>query len=313
MIKVSNLTKRFGRTVAVKGISFSVKRGEVVGFLGPNGAGKTTTMRVLACYMPPTSGAVTIDGLDVVRDSLEIRRHVGYLPETVPLYPEMRVTEYLDFRARLRGLTGEHKKQRLAEVLNLCGLEEVARFVIGRLSKGYKQRVGIADCLVHDPDVLLLDEPTIGLDPNQIRHVRKLVRDLAERHTVLLSTHILSEVEVSCDRVLIMNEGRIVASDTPERLVGLMKGNVRFVAEIKGPIDKIMARCRKIQGVQNIASVPKGDWHRLNIECEKGTDIRPHLFEMAAAGKWTLRELKAGKTRSLEDVFMSVTGNGGAA
>ena len=223
MISVEGLTKRYGKTTAVKNISFSIKQGEIVGFLGPNGAGKSTTMRILSCFLPLTRGRVTIAGLDVMKDSLEIRKRVGYMSESVALYPEMRVKEYLRFRARLRGLSGKDERVRVREIIELCGLSDVSRFVIGRLSKGYRQRVGLADSLLHKPDLLLLDEPTIGLDPNQIRHFRSLIKDLGRKQTILLSTHILSEVEMVCDRVLILNKGAIVASDTPESLMGLLK------------------------------------------------------------------------------------------
>jgi ABC-2 type transport system ATP-binding protein len=310
MIRVANLTKRYGSTVAVRDISFSAEVGEVIGFLGPNGAGKTTTMRILSCFQPPTQGRVTIAGLDIVRDSLEIRRRVGYLPESVALYPEMRVKEYLDFRAKLRGLSGKKRKSRVKEVLKLCGIDDVSRFVISRLSKGYKQRVGIADCLVHDPDLLILDEPTIGLDPHQIRHVRELIRSLALRHTILLSTHRLSEVEMVCDRVLIMNAGRIVASDTPERLVGLLKGNVHVVAEIKGPRDAVLAGCEALNGVLAVSAETVGEWIRLTLECEKGAEIREDLFRLVTAQKWALRELRSGQKRSLEDAFLAMTDGG---
>ena len=307
MIHVKNLTKRYGRTVAVKEASFSIRKGEIVGFLGPNGAGKTTTMRILACFMPPTSGTVTVAGLDIMKDSLEIRRRIGYMPETVPLYPEMRVLEYLDFRAKLKGLRGRRRRSRLGEVVDRCGLAEVSRFLIGRLSKGYRQRVGLADSLIHDPDVLILDEPTIGLDPNQIRHVRALIKNLAESHTVLLSTHILSEVEMICGRVLIMSSGRIVASDSPGNLVGLLKGNMQFVAEVAGPGEKIVEACRQIDGVLSVSGAGDSEWHRLIIECRKGGDLRAPIYETIARNGWKLRELTVIQDRSLEDVFVSVT------
>lgn len=296
--------------MAVRDISFSAEVGEVVGVLGPNGAGKTTTMRILSCYQPPTQGRVTIAGLDIVRDSLEIRRRVGYLPESVALYPEMRVKEYLDFRAKLKGLSGKKRKSRVKEVLKLCGIDDVSRFVISRLSKGYKQRVGIADSLVHDPDLLILDEPTIGLDPNQIRHVRELIRDLAKRHTILLSTHRLSEVEMVCDRVMIMNGGRIVASDTPDRLVGLMKGNVRVLAQVKGPREAVAEACESLAGVLSVSTGDDGDWIQLTIECEKDADVRADLFALVTARKWALRELRMGPKRSLEDAFVAMTDGG---
>src|SRR5579864_8213128 len=216
MIEVENLTKRYAGHTAVSSISFSVNRGEIVGLLGPNGAGKSTTMRVLSGYMPATSGTVRVAGLDVFHDSDEVRRRIGYMPENNPLYPEMRVREYLKFRARLKGLGWTRSRERVKTVMDQCGLKDVARRVIGQLSKGYKQRVGLADALVHEPELIILDEPTIGLDPHQIRSVRTLIKSLATTHTVLISTHILPEVEMTCNRVLIMFAGKILAADTPE-------------------------------------------------------------------------------------------------
>ena len=211
MIEVKNLTKRFGRVTAINGVSFKVAAGEIVGLLGPNGAGKTSTLRVLAGYLPATGGDVSIGGADVFTESLDVRSKVGYLPENVPLYMDMRIIEYLKFRGALKGLRGSRLRERVSVVLEQCGLTEERRALIGRLSKGFRQRVGLADCLLHEPECLILDEPTIGLDPNQIRHIRGLIRSLAHQHTVLISTHILPEVEMLCERVLIMNQGRIVA------------------------------------------------------------------------------------------------------
>ena len=211
MIDVENLKKRFSGITAVDGVSFHVPRGQLVGFLGPNGAGKSTTMRIMTGFFPPTSGSVRIDGIDVIRDSLGVRRRIGYLPESVPLYTDMRVVEYLDYRARLKGLRQRaERRSRITDVLGRCGLEAVRRKMIGHLSKGYRQRVGIADVLVHDPPVLILDEPTVGLDPSQIREIRELIRQLGETHTVILSTHILQEVEMVCDRVILIAKGKVV-------------------------------------------------------------------------------------------------------
>lgn len=307
MIKVENLTRRFGRTLAVDGISFSIKAGEVVGFLGPNGAGKTTTMRMLACFLPPTRGTVTIAGLDIIKDSLEVRRIIGYMPESAPLYQEMRVHDYLRFRAKLKGLSGMRKRDSVNDVIENCGLANVSRSIIGRLSKGYKQRIALADSLVNDPQLLLLDEPTIGLDPNQIRHTRSLIKSLAQRHTVLLSTHILSEVEALCDRVLIINNGHIVASDTPAHLVELLKGSACFHAEIKGPLEDMILKFRSIKGVCSATGSPAGEWNIIVVECEKGIDVRSEISAMASANAWPLRELKSLPGRNLEDVFVEMT------
>lgn len=307
MIKVENLTRRFGRTVAVDDISFSIQTGEVVGFLGPNGAGKTTTMRMLSCFLPPTRGSITIAGLDIVRDSLEVRRITGYMPESAPLYQEMRVHDYLRFRAKIKGLGGMRRRDRVNDVIESCGLANVSRSIIGRLSKGYKQRIGLADSLINDPKLLLLDEPTIGLDPNQIRHTRALIKSLAQRHTVLLSTHILSEVESLCSRVLIMNKGRIVASDTPAHLVGLMRGDACFQIELRGPLEDILARCRAIKGVRNVSASTDGEWNTVVIECEKGCDVRAEIAAMTSTNSWPLRELRSLPGRNLEDVFVEMT------
>jgi len=306
MISVENLTKRFGRVTAVDNLSFEVKAGEIVGFLGPNGAGKTTTMRVLSCFLPATGGKVTIGGYDVFRESIEIRKRTGYLPENVPLYMDMRVIEYLNFRAVLKGLAGRKKRQRVAEVIETCGLAEVKRSVIGRLSKGFKQRVGLADSLVHEPELLILDEPTIGLDPNQIRHIRDLIKGFGRNHTVLLSSHILPEVEMICDRVLIMNKGKIVASGTPGTLVGVLRGNPRVIAEISGAPDKVQASLEKIPGVVKVSFESVGEWNRYTCDCLKDADVKPEIFRVISSNGWLMRVLVAEK-RNLEDVFVEVT------
>ena len=253
---------------------------------------------------------MAIAGLDIVKDSLEIRRRIGYLPEGVPLYPEMRVREYLDFRARLRGMRGKQLKSRMTETLHLCGLEEVSALIIGRLSRGFKQRVGLADSLIHDPELLILDEPTMGLDPNQIRHVRTLIKSLAERRTILLSTHILSEVEMTCSRVLIMNKGRIVASDTPERLIGLLRGDVHVVAEIRGPSEDVLTMFRGLPGVIEATLEEAGEWSRIRLDCRKGADARADVFSIAAGRNWPLRHLSLEGESNLEDVFVKLTGTG---
>ncbi|HTV40175.1 MAG TPA: ABC transporter ATP-binding protein [Candidatus Sulfotelmatobacter sp.] len=230
MIEVKNLTKRYAGRHAIRGISFSVKRGEIVGLLGPNGAGKSTTMRILSCFMPATSGTAQVAGFDVFHQSDEVRRRIGYMPENNPLYPEMRVREYLKFRARLKGLGWRRSRQRVDTVMEQCGLTGVSRRIIGQLSKGYRQRVGLADALSHEPELIILDEPTIGLDPHQIRAVRQLIKSLAGRHTVLISTHILPEAEMMCNRMVIMYDGKVLAADSPENLQRTMTGNSQIVA-----------------------------------------------------------------------------------
>src|SRR5712691_1542535 len=233
MIEVGNLTKRYAGVTAVSNISFSVARGEVVGLLGPNGAGKSTTMRILACYLPATSGTVRVAGLDVFRQSDEVRRRIGYMPENNPLHYDLRVREYLKFRARLKGLSRKRSRERVDVVTEQCGLTDVSKRIIGHLSKGYRQRVGLADTLVHDPELIILDEPTIGLDPNQIRQVRELIKELGKHRTVLLSTHILPEVEMTCSRVIIIHRGKIVASDSVERLKKMRRGGGETILEVR--------------------------------------------------------------------------------
>src|SRR5271169_6427598 len=235
MIEVSNLTKRYASCTAVSDISFTVARGEIVGLLGPNGAGKSTTMRILSSFMPATSGTVRVAGYDVFHQSEEVRRRIGFMPENNPLYPEMRVREYLKFRARLKGLGWRKSRERVDTVMDQCGLTDVQKRIIGQLSKGYRQRVGLADALVHEPELIILDEPTIGLDPNQIRSVRQLIKSLAGKHTVLISTHILPEAEMMCTRMLIMFDGKILAADTPENLQRLMAGRNQIIVELAAP------------------------------------------------------------------------------
>jgi ABC-2 type transport system ATP-binding protein len=237
MIEVANLTKRYAGHRAVTGLTFSVARGEIVGLLGPNGAGKTTIMRILSCYMPASSGTARVAGFDVFKEADEVRRHIGYMPENNPLHREMRVRDYLKFRARLKGLSGSAARGRVDVVMEQCGVADVGKRVIAHLSKGYQQRVGLADALVHEPELIILDEPTAGLDPNQIRAVRQLIKDLAGKHTVLISTHILPEVEMTCNRVLILHEGRMLADDTPRNLEKLMSDGGRIIAEIAAPLE----------------------------------------------------------------------------
>src|ERR1700748_1696767 len=249
MIKVENLTKRYAGQTAIRDLNFEVSPGEIMGFLGPNGAGKTTTMRILAGFMPPTSGRASIAGFDVFGQSLQARTHLGYMPENVPLYSDMRVTEYLNYRAALKGVPHRRIGERIGDVKELCGLKDVERKLIGTLSKGYRQRVGLADALVHEPDLLILDEPTSGLDPNQIRQVRELIRNLGKQHTILLSTHILPEVEMTCSRVIIINKGRIEACDTPQNLLGEIRTAGGVFIEAKVGADDAPAQLKNIAGV----------------------------------------------------------------
>jgi ABC-2 type transport system ATP-binding protein len=307
MIEVSNLTKRYGGRTAVNDISFTVARGEIVGLLGPNGAGKSTTMRMLSGFMPGTSGTVRVAGYDVFHDSDEVRRRIGYMPENNPLHPEMRVREYLKFRARLKGLGWRRSRERVTTVMEQCGLTDVDRRVIGQLSKGYKQRVGLADALVHEPELIILDEPTIGLDPHQIRSVRQLIKSLAGRHTVLISTHILPEVEMMCGRVLIMFGGNVLASDTPENLQRRMAGGSQIIAEIAAPEALLRAAWEHLPEVEHFDVSPsEGDYFRCALMPREGRDLRLLVFNLAREKGWPLRELTRSR-HSLEDVYVQVT------
>lgn len=312
MIKVSEVTKKFPARLAVDHISFEVERGEIVGFLGPNGAGKTTTMRMLTGYLPMHAGTIEVAGYDVATQAQEVRRRIGYLPESCPLYPEMRVDEYLRFRAELKGVKGPARKAKLNEVKEQCGLTDVGRRIIGQLSKGYRQRVGLADSLIHDPDLLILDEPTVGLDPYQIRQVRELIKQLSERHTILLSTHILQEVEAICERILIINEGKIVASDTEQNLHRKLHACSIIEMEVMAEKDQAIARIKGLEGmdVRNASELADG-WLWLEIEADSSA-MRVELFNMAVTEGWTLRELTE-QEHSLEDTFVQITRNAGGA
>lgn len=303
MIEVRNLSKFYGSRCAVDKISFSVAEGEIVGFLGPNGAGKTTTIRVLTCFHPADDGSATVAGHDVFNRSMEVRRHVGYLPESVPLYPEMRVREYLQFRGKIRGLGREARQSSIVRVTERCWLTEVIDRPIGQLSKGYRQRVGLADALIHNPKVLILDEPTVGLDPSQVRETRSLIRELAQDHTVMLSSHILPEVEATCKRIIIINRGRIVASGTTAELRERVAGEHDVVAEIRGPKEAVEAGLREIPGVSNVRSEPRDGWLRVNVATR--SDVREAVFQAAMKNGWSVRELRR-EGASLEDFFVKI-------
>lgn len=307
MIEVRDLTKRYPGRTAVNGLTFSVGRGEVVGFLGPNGAGKSTTMRILSSFMPATSGTARVAGFDVFHEADEVRRRIGYMPENNPLHLDMRVREYLKFRARLKGLGWRRSRERVDTVLRQCGLIDVERRIIGQLSKGYRQRVGLADALVHEPDLVILDEPTIGLDPNQIRAVRALIKEVGRSHTVLLSTHILSEVEMTCNRVLILNRGSIIAADTTENLERHLSLDGQVLAEIAAPLALVREAFRDLPGVARIdVSEAEGAYVRLALTPKEGEDLRPLVFEQVRQNGWTLRELTRSR-HSLEDIFVHLT------
>jgi ABC-2 type transport system ATP-binding protein len=306
MIKVENLTKRYAGHTAIQDLSFEVGKGEIMGFLGPNGAGKSTTMRILSSFMPPTSGRASIAGYDIFEQSLQARSHLGYMPENVPLYNDMRVTEYLNYRAALKGVPSRRVAERVGDVKELCGLKDVEKKIIGALSKGYRQRVGLADALVHEPDLLILDEPTSGLDPNQIRQVRDLIKNLGKQHTILLSTHILPEVEMTCSRVIIINRGRIEACDTPENLLGRIRTAGGVFLEAKVGTDDGAEELRKIPGVRDVTASVDGDWQVFALRVEANTDVRADVYELARTRHWTLRELSQRRA-TLEDVFVEIT------
>ena len=307
MIKVENLTKRYAGVTALGGVSFEVNRGEIVGFLGPNGAGKSTTMRILTGFIPASSGRVEVGGCDVFEDSLEVRRHIGYMPENNPLYVDMRVNEYLKFRTKIKGVPRTERKDRIQEVLEMCGLNDVRHRVIGHLSKGYRQRVGLADALLSDPDLLILDEPTIGLDPVQIRQVRQLIKDLGKRHTILLSSHILPEVEITCNRVIIIHRGKILASDTPENLVRTLNAGGLVRVEVRAPLNEVEAKLSAVAGIESVtAKLGVDSYVEVLVQPKAGGDPREDLARVIAENGWALRELSRSRT-TLEDIFVQVT------
>ncbi len=305
MIHVSNLTKYYGDYAAVRDVSFDVPGGQIVGFLGPNGAGKSTTMRILAGYLTATSGQAVIDGLDVFWQPVEVRRRIGYMPENCPLYPEMRVVEYLHFRAGIKGLHGRQRRQRIDYVLKRCWLNDVRRQLIGTLSKGYRQRVGLADALLADPPVLILDEPTAGLDPTQIRATRELIRELGQQHTILLSTHILSEVEMTCDRVIIIHRGQVAVSGPLRELAEQVGEQTVITAETAGTVDP--APVENLDGVVRVESETGTGGTRLRITTDDPLGLAQRLCALSVSQGWTLRELKPQR-QTLEDVFVRITG-----
>ncbi len=305
MIEVKDLTKRYGRFLAVDRISFSVNEGEIVGFLGPNGAGKTSTIRILTCYHPATSGTASVGGFDVFTQSMQVRSLIGYLPESAPLYPEMRVSEYLVFRAKLHGMNRTDCAAAMTRVTDQCWLGDFVNRPIGQLSKGMKQRVGLADALLCDPQVLVLDEPTIGLDPTQIRETRKLVRELGKRHTILFSSHILSEVEQICSKIIIISQGKLVAQGTPDDLRKQVSAGSRLIAEIRGPADDVRNKVHALEGVSSLDLTRDGDWNHLLISGNGDRDLREPLAKLTHENSWGLRELRR-EVASLEDFFVKV-------
>jgi ABC-2 type transport system ATP-binding protein len=312
------LTKVYGQTLAVDHVSFDVEKGQIVGFLGPNGAGKSTTLKMLTCYLPPTSGGATINGFDIFHQSEQVRENLGYLPENVPLYGEMKVTEYLDFRGRLRKMDRAQRRRRIDYVLERCWLKAEHRKTIGHLSKGFRQRVGLADALLHDPAVLILDEPTVGLDPAQIRETRKLIKDLGGHHTVILSTHILPEVEAVCDRAIVIAKGRIVAQGSPEELRASRRLTARVLVECRGPEKDVGTVLARVSGVNKVEILDghgrknDGGYVTAALRAREGYDIREEVARTVIQQGWPLREIRL-EHATLEEFFVQVTADQAAA
>ena len=312
MISVKDLTKKYARSTAVDHISFEVQKGEVVGFLGPNGAGKTTTMRILTCFLPPTEGTATVAGFDVIEQPIEVKKRIGYLPEAPPIYPEMDAAEYLTFVGRLKGLSGSELRRRIDDVCERCSIGDVKKKLLGKLSKGYRQRVGLAQAIIHNPEVLILDEPTAGLDPKQINETRDLIRSLAGDHTIILSTHILSEVEQTCEKVIIINKGRLMATDSVENLQNRARGAESVLVEVasrNGDLDSqsVAQRLEQIAGVSRVLS--KESWEGrvvFEIESQKNQSVRGDIARAVVEGGWDLNELRTA-TASLEEIFLQLT------
>ncbi len=308
MIEVDQLTKRYGNLKAVDEVSFQVEKGEILGFLGPNGAGKTTTMRILTCFLPASEGTARVAGFDVFENAMEVKRRIGYLPEHPPVYDELTVDSYLSFVAKIKGVAPGDRRRRLQEVKDTVRIEGYGKKLIKHLSKGFKQRVGLAQALIHDPEVLILDEPTVGLDPNQIREVRGLIKSLAGDHTIILSTHILPEVSMTCQRVVIISEGKIVAVDTPENLIREQQGAERVYLEARGPEPEVQERLQQIDGVLNVESnrLDGEEVVSFSVETELKKDVRGLIAKSVIEGGFELLELRSLKV-SLEDVFTQLT------
>ena len=307
VIQVEHLTKYYGDFIAIEDVSFEVKRGEIVGFLGPNAAGKTTTMRILSGFLPPTEGTAIIAGFDILKNSLEARRQIGYLPENVPLYTDMPVRSYLDYQARLHGMESQARKSRTDFVIERLRLQDYTETLIGRLSKGFRQRVGVAQAILHDPQVLILDEPTNGIDPVQVVETRELVRGLGQDHTVVFSSHILSEVSAISTRIVVINEGRVVAEDRPEHLSVRLRGTEQIQMQIRGPGRNIAARLRQVDGVQDVTRKEvDGNVFLYTLECSPGLNLSEQLANLVVRQGWGLLGLQA-VTMSLEDIFLQLT------
>lgn len=314
MIKAQALTKRYARTVAVDQISFEVSKGQIVGFLGPNGAGKTTTMRMLTCFLPPSAGTATVAGFDVLEQPMEVKRRIGYLPETPPIYPEMETTEYLKFVGKLKGLSGAELQKRIDYVCDRCAVADVRKKLLGKLSKGYRQRVGLAQAIIHNPEVLILDEPTAGLDPKQINETRDLIKSLAGDHTIILSTHILPEVEQTCEQVIIINKGKLVATDSVRNLQARARGAESVLLEVagrNGSLDTrvVQLKLEQVSGVSRVLSREQNDGRAVfEVESQKGRFVRGDLARAVVESGWDLNELRPA-AMSLEEIFLQLTGS----
>ncbi|HBZ57371.1 MAG TPA: MFS transporter [Syntrophobacteraceae bacterium] len=304
MIEANGLTKYYGPVTAIRDVSFEVKQGEVVGFLGPNGAGKSTTMRILTCYMPPSTGIARVAGMDCFEQSLQVRKKIGYLPENVPLYRDLTIKRFLRFAADAKGVPAKKVSQEIQRALAVCGLDKTANRIIGHLSKGYRQRVGLAQALLNSPEVLILDEPTIGLDPTQIIEIRRLIQELAGEHTILLSSHILPEVAQLCQRVIIINKGQIITSDTPANLTSQLQKSSRICLQVKGNLPELADILRNMAGVQTV-SLPSDDGERIVIETDRSSDLRAEIARMVMQRGMDLLELKL-MDLSLEEIFMQL-------
>ncbi len=308
MIEVENLTKFYGDIRGIEDVSFSIGKGEITGFLGPNGSGKTTTMRILTCFFPPTSGRAKVAGYDVIKNPIEVRRRIGYMPETVPLYPDMKVTTYLTFVAEAKRMEKRERKNKIGEIMEQCGILKVSQRLVGNLSKGYRQRVGLAQALINDPEVLILDEPTIGLDPKQVVEIRQFIKNLAGERTIILSTHVLSEASTICERVIIIHEGKIAAVDTPENLTGKLQKTGKTLVQIEGVQQEIKSKIKAIPGVINV--LEKGEASpgvfSYEVEYEKEKEISGELSYLVYSNKWKLVEMRAMKM-SLENIFIELT------
>ena len=307
MIEVENLTKYYGDFPAISDVSFTVDKGEILGFLGPNGAGKTTTMKILTGYMPPTDGVARIAGYDVVSQSLDARRRMGYLPETVPLYTDMTVRGYLGFMGSIRGMSRDRIRRRIGDVVDICRLGEYTDTLIGKLSKGFRQRVGIAQAILHEPDILILDEPTIGIDPIQVVETRQLIKDLGREHTVIISTHILPEVSVICQRVVIIHEGEIVAVDSPENLAERLQASAQVVVDVRGPKEKVTAALKGIDGVQSVTMTPlEGSTASYTVTSLRDEDVREEVARQVVQQGWGLLRQES-ISMTLEQIFLRLT------